>query len=117
MENTANKELLSSYAIFHHGGKQYQAVIGKTEALEKIEIEVGQNVSFDKVLLTKKSDKEIVIGKPFVNGAAVNAEVISQGRGRKVTIFRFKRRKRIHVKNGHRQPHTIVRFKEISFGK
>lgn len=108
-----NKDFLSSYAIFEFGGKQHQAVEGTTLALEKIEAEDGSSVSFDKVMLVKKSETEVLVGKPFVSGATINAEVVSQIRGPKLIAFRFHRRKRIRVKKGHRQNLTVVRFVSI----
>jgi large subunit ribosomal protein L21 len=109
-----NKDLMSSYAIFDFGGKQYQAVIGKTLALEKFEALPGDAVSFERVLLVRKDVNTVIVGKPYVNGGLINAEVVSQNKGPKLVVFRFKKRKRIHTKNGHRQPQTIVRFKSIN---
>ena len=102
---------LVPYAIFDFGGKQYQAVAGKTLAVEKMNALVGDNCIFDRVLLCRKDEKTVIVGQPYISGVSVKAEVIAHLKGPKLTIFRFKRRKRIRVKNGHRQPHTIVRFK------
>lgn len=108
------KDFLSSYAIFEFGGKQHQAVVGTTLSLEKIDAEAGSNVSFEKVLLVKKNDSEILIGTPYVGGAKIAGEILTQIKGPKLIAFRFHRRKRIRVKKGHRQQLTIVRVTEIS---
>jgi large subunit ribosomal protein L21 len=100
-----------SYAIIKTGGKQYQAVPGKTLAVEKIEGEAGAAIEFTEVLLRKADDK-VEIGRPFLKGS-VKASIIKQGLGEKVTAFRFKRRKKVRVKRGHRQPHTVVRIVSI----
>ncbi len=105
--------MLSSYAIFSFGGKQYQAVEGTTLALEKIEKEPGSNVEFSEVLLVKHTGGTVSIGKPFVSGATISAEIVSQTKGPKLVVFKFKKRKRLRVKKGHRQPLTIVRFTKI----
>lgn len=107
------KNMLSSYAIFSFGGKQYQAVEGKTLAVEKIEKNPGETVVFEQVLLVKQNEGEVHIGKPLVANAKINAEIVSQTKGPKLIVFKFKKRKRLRVKNGHRQPLTVVRFTSI----
>ena len=102
-----------AYAIFDFGGKQYQAVTGKTLAVEKIEAAVGDAFAFDRVLLYRKDDSEVLVGQPYVPEFSVKAEVIAHSKGPKLIVFRFKKRKRIRIKNGHRQPHTVVRFKDF----
>lgn len=108
-----NSKFLTSYAIFDFGGKQYQAVAGTTLAVEKIDAEPGSNVNFERVLLVKNSEESVIIGKPFVDGAVVEAEIVSHIKGPKLIAFRFFRRKRIRVKKGHRQNLTVVRFKNF----
>lgn len=100
-----------NYAIIETGGKQYQAIEGKTIAVEKIEGEDGAKITFDKVFFRKKGGK-IEIGQPRVEGS-VTASIIKQGKDRKLTVFKFKRRKKVRVKQGHRQPHTVVRIESI----
>jgi len=100
------------YAIFQTGGKQYQAIEGKTVAIEKLNAEVGDMVTFDDVLLRKPKAGSVQIGQPFVT-TAVKARVIKQGKGKKVTVFKFKRRKMYRKKTGHRQLFTIVRIESI----
>lgn len=105
-------EAVESYAIFKNGGKQYQAIVGKTLALEKIEGEAGDKVSFDEVLLRKNGDA-VEIGTPHVKGASIKASIIKHDKSAKVIVFHFKRRKKSRVKRGHRQPLTVVRVESI----
>lgn len=102
----------SKYAIFQNGGKQYQAVEGKTIELELLEGEPGQKVTFDQVLMVRSSDTDIVVGTPFTN-TKITASIVKHGRAAKVTSFRFKRRKKVQVKKGHRQHYTVVRVETI----
>ena len=104
--------LFPRYAIFQTGGKQYQAIEGKTIAIEKIEGEAGSSIEFNDVLLRKTSDNDIQIGQPFLK-APIKASIVKQMRGPKVVIFKFKRRKKSRVKKGHRQPITVVRIEAI----
>jgi large subunit ribosomal protein L21 len=78
-----------------------------------MDVAVGEQLNFDRVLLYRKDDSEVLVGRPFVAGVAVAAEIVSHTKGPKLIVFRFKRRKRVRVKNGHRQPHTVVRFKDF----
>lgn len=100
------------FAIFKTGGKQYQAVEGATVAIEKIEGEAGDAVEFGEVLFRKTADGQFEIGKPFLE-TKVKASIVKQMRGPKMIAFRFKRRKKVQVKRGHRQPVTVVRIEAI----
>jgi large subunit ribosomal protein L21 len=101
------------YAIFQTGGKQYQAIEGKTLAIEKIEGGPGDIVEFDEVLL-RRSDKDTVeVGKPTIEGQKVRCSIIKQTKGPKLIAFRFKRRKKVRVKRGHRQLYTVIRIEAI----
>jgi large subunit ribosomal protein L21 len=100
------------YAIFQTGGKQYQAIEGKTVAIEKIEGEAGAPLEFKEVLLRKTGDEKIEIGRPFVK-TSVKASIVKQMKGPKVISFLFKRRKKVRVKKGHRQPITVIRIEAI----
>jgi large subunit ribosomal protein L21 len=100
------------YAIFKTGGKQYQAVEGKTVAIEKIEGEIGASVEFNEVLLRKTGEESVEIGTPFLNGP-IKASIVRQAKSPKVIVFRFKRRKKSRVKRGHRQQFTVVRIETI----
>jgi large subunit ribosomal protein L21 len=101
------------YAIFQTGGKQYQAIEGKTVAIEKIEGEPGSKLEFQEVLLKKSGENSIEIGQPFVAKAVIKASIVKQMKGPKVTAFRFKRRQKVRVKRGHRQAITVVRIESI----
>ncbi|MFH0897962.1 MAG: 50S ribosomal protein L21 [bacterium] len=109
-----NKLQFETYAIFQVGTKQYQAIPGKTVALEKIEGEAGKEINFSEVLFRKLSDGKFEIGQPTVKGAQIKASIVKQMKGPKITVFHFKRRKKCRVKQGHRQPQTIVRIESIA---
>jgi large subunit ribosomal protein L21 len=100
------------YAIFQTGGKQYQAVEGKTIAIEKIEGEDGAVLEFNEVLLVKDGTKELLVGQPYVN-IKIKATIVKQTKGPKLIAFKFKRRKKSRVKKGHRQMLTVIRIEQI----
>ncbi|MEA3487098.1 MAG: 50S ribosomal protein L21 [Thermodesulfobacteriota bacterium] len=100
------------YAIIKTGGKQYKVSEGEVLNFEKIEGDKGDTVSFDEVLLVSK-DEDVKVGTPFVEGAKVVGEIISQIRGPKITVFKMKRRKGYSKKTGHRQDLTNLKIKEI----
>ncbi|MFD2231566.1 50S ribosomal protein L21 [Alkalimarinus sediminis] len=101
------------YAVIVSGGKQHRVVEGEVLKLEKIEVETGGAVDFDKVLLVANGD-DIKIGAPVVEGAKVTAEVVSHGRHDKVKIMKFKRRKHHMKQMGHRQWYTEVKITGIN---
>lgn len=106
-----------SYAIFKTGGKQYQAVVGKTIQIEKLDTPAGEHVVFNDVLLRKTAQENdgediIEVGQPFLE-KPVQASIIKHIRGPKIVIFRFKRRKKYKKKAGHRQPYTVIRIEAI----
>lgn len=105
-------ETFDNYAIIQTGGKQYQAVAGKTLAIEKVEGEPGAAVEFKEVLMRKSGEGNFEIGTPHLK-ATVKASIIKHMQGPKVIAFRFKRRKKVRVKRGHRQPITVVRIESI----
>lgn len=100
------------YAIFKTGGKQYQAVVGKTVAIEKIEGKAGDIIEFPEVLFCKNGPDSFEIGKPFI-GRSMKASIVKQMLDRKVIIFKFKRRKKSRVKKGHRQQLTVIRIESV----
>ncbi|WP_428243814.1 50S ribosomal protein L21 [Gynuella sp.] len=100
------------YAVIVSGGKQYRVEEGQRLKLEKIEAETGKSIDFDKVLMVADGEK-INIGQPVVEGAKVTAEVLSQGRHKKVKILKFKRRKHQMKQMGHRQWYTEVKITGI----
>jgi len=102
-----------SYAIIEAGGKQHRVQPGEVLKVEKIEAATGAAIDFDKVLLV--SDGETVkIGAPYVAGGKVTAEVVSQGRHKKVKIIKFRRRKHHMKQMGHRQWFTEIKITGIS---
>lgn len=100
------------YAVIKSGGKQYRVQEGQTLKLEKLEVATGDSISFDEVLLI--GGDEVKVGAPVVAGAKVTAEVVSHGRGDKVTIIKFRRRKHHMKRQGHRQWFTEVKITGIS---
>jgi len=101
------------YAVIVSGGKQHRVEEGETLKLEKLNIEVGARVDFDRVLLVVNGE-DVKIGAPDVQGAKVSAEIVSHGRGKKVRIMKFKRRKHHMKQMGHRQWFTEVKITGIS---
>lgn len=106
-------ELALMYAVIQTGGKQYRVEEGATLKIEKLELGTGDSVEFDKVLLVQ-SDDAVKVGQPYVEGGKVTAEVVSQGRHKKVKIIKFKRRKHHMKQMGHRQYYTEVKITGIS---
>lgn len=100
------------YAVFKSGGKQHRVVEGETLKLEKLEIATGDAIEFDEVLMVANGD-DVKIGAPVLAGAKVTAEVISHGRGDKVKIIKFRRRKHSMKRQGHRQWYTEVKITGI----
>lgn len=106
------QETCNRYAIFATGGKQYQAIEGQTLAIEKIEGEAGTALEFDQVLFRKLGQDQFEIGRPVLEGK-ISASIVKQTKDPKLIVFRFKRRQKVRVKNGHRQPKTIIRIEKI----
>ena len=102
-----------SYAIIRTGGKQYRAEPGKTIRIPSLPGEAGTTVEFNEVLLASDG-KNIRAGVPTLEGAKVTAEIVKQGKGDKIIVFKFRRRKNYARKQGHRQGFTEVRFTAIS---
>lgn len=101
------------YAVFQSGGKQHRVSEGQTLRLEKLDVETGATVEFDTVLMVANGE-EIAIGAPLVEGGKVTAEVVQHGRGDKVKIVKFRRRKHSRKQQGHRQWFTEVKITGIS---
>ncbi|SFI02883.1 large subunit ribosomal protein L21 [Pseudobutyrivibrio sp. OR37] len=100
------------YAIIATGGKQYKVSEGDIITIEKLGVEAGEKVTFDQVLAV--SDKELKVGAPTVEGATVEASVVKEGRGKKVIVYKYKRKTGYHKKNGHRQAFTQVKIEKIN---
>ncbi len=101
------------YAVITTGGKQYRVQQGETLRVEKIEAEPGKSIEFTDVLLVADGDN-IQVGAPHVAGAKVTAEVVGAGKGEKLVIFKYRRRKGYRRKTGHRQPFTALKITSIS---
>jgi large subunit ribosomal protein L21 len=100
------------YAIIETGGKQYKVQEGDTFKVEKLPVAEGQTLDMDKVLLVAK-DGSIQVGAPYVSGAAVTVKVVGHGKADKVVAFRYKPKKHVRVKKGHRQPYTELSVESI----
>ena len=101
------------HAIIETGGKQYKVAEGDTLFIEKLPVEAGEAVTFDKVLAVIDGDN-VTVGTPVVEGAKVDASVVKNGKGKKVVIFKYKPKKGYRRKQGHRQPYTKVTIGKIS---
>lgn len=100
------------YAIIENGGKQYKIEEGKKVRLEKFAGTEGDEVKIENVLAVNTGETTL-IGSPYVSGAYINGKVVAQGRDKKVTVFKYKRRKDYKVKRGHRQPFTELLVEKI----
>ncbi len=100
------------YAVIKTGGKQYRVNSGERIKVEKLVAEVGDTVTLDQILMVSDGEKT-TIGSPIVKGASVKATVVSHGRGDKVMIFKFRRRKHYRKTQGHRQSFTEIKIEAI----
>ena len=100
------------YAIIQTGGKQYKVSEGDVIKVELLALEPEQTVEIDKVLAVVDGEAA-TIGNPLVNGAKVSCTVLGHGKGKKVIVFKYKPKKNIRKKNGHRQPFTQLRVEKI----
>jgi large subunit ribosomal protein L21 len=103
------------YAVIQTGGKQYRVAEGETLRVEKLPATPGDKLSFSPLLFADDGGN-VQIGKPNVSGIKVEAEVMEQGRGEKIVIFKYKRRKSYRRKTGHRQPFTALKIVSIKAG-
>ena len=99
------------YAIIATGGKQYKVSEGDVIKVEKLDAEAGNVVTFDQVIAVK--DNELKVGDAVAN-ATVTATVMDQGKGKKVIVYKYKRKTGYHKKNGHRQAYTAVKIDKIN---
>ena len=100
------------YAVIETGGKQYRVQEGDVVFVEKLTVSEGEEYTFDKVLAVSKND-ELLTGNP-VEGATVSAKVLSQGKDKKIIVFKYKPKKGYRRKQGHRQPHTKIQIEKIN---
>ena len=102
---------MQMYAIIENGGKQYKVSEGDVIKVEKLEVEAGNTVTFDQVIAV--SDGALKVGGDVAN-ASVTATVMEQGKGKKVIVYKYKRKTGYHKKNGHRQLYTQVKIDKIN---
>ena len=103
------------YAVIESGGKQHRVELGSEIQVDRLDVQPGESVTLDRVLLIADGD-EAAIGQPVVDGATVSAEVVAQGRGRKILVFKYKPKARTRVKKGFRAELTTLRITDIAFG-
>lgn len=101
------------YAVIETGGKQYRVSEGDAIKVEKLPYEVGDQVEFDRVLLVSGEDG-VAVGQPLVDGAKVTARVESEGRNRKVVVWKYRPKQRYRRRQGHRQSYTQLRIEKIT---
>jgi large subunit ribosomal protein L21 len=101
------------YAIIETGGKQFKVQEGDIITVELLGVEAGSNYSFENVLAISNEDN-FSFGAPYVKGATVLANVIGDGKAKKVVIYKYKSKKGFHKKKGHRQPFTKVKIEKIN---
>lgn len=99
-------------AVIETGGKQYLVAPKDKVVIEKLDAQEGDTVTFDKVLLVV-NDESVNLGKPYVSGTKVTGKVLSQGRGEKLTVFKYRAKSRYRRKTGHRQSETTVQIESI----
>jgi len=99
------------YAIILTGGKQLKVEVGQKIFVEKLDVEAGQDYTFNDVLLV--SDKKVVSGNPTIKGATVTAKVEKQGLGKKIKVFKYKSKANYRRTTGHRQPYTCLTITDI----
>lgn len=100
------------YAVIETGGKQYRVQEGDVVFVEKLDVAEGEVINFDKVLIHSTEDN-VNVGKPYVEGAKVEATVLEQGKAKKIIVFKYKAKKNERKKKGHRQPFTKVKIEKI----
>lgn len=100
------------YAVIATGGKQYKVSEGDIIKVEKLDVQAGETYTFDKVLLVSGDD--VKVGTPTVSGATVEADVIDTVKGKKIIVYKYKRKTGYHKKNGHRQQYTAVKITKIN---
>ena len=103
---------VTMYAIIETGGKQYKVESGDVLFIEKLDAAEETSVTFDKVVALH-NDKELKVGAPYIKGASVEAQVVKNGKGKKITVFTYRPKKGSQRKLGHRQPYTKVQIGAI----
>lgn len=101
------------YAVIKTGGKQFKVSEGDLVKIEKLNVASGDTVTFDEVLLVNDGNGNLKVGNPVLANARVTAEVIEQGKNKKIIVYKYKKRKNYRKKQGHRQPYTKVKITKI----
>jgi|SRR5690554_2911840 large subunit ribosomal protein L21 len=101
------------YALIETGGKQYKVEEGDILSVERLKVDEGETVSFDKVLMIS-GEEGIKVGKPYIEGAVVEGEVLLHDKNKKIVVFKYKAKKNYRRKQGHRQPFTRVKINKIT---
>ncbi len=101
------------YAIIESCGKQYKVAEGDVVFFEKLDVEEGKKVTFDKVVLVS-DDKKVEVGAPYVKGIKVEGKVVEHGKGKKIIVYKYKAKKNYRRTQGHRQPFTRVEITKIA---
>lgn len=114
IEPVMSETKTTEFAIIETGGKQYKVAVGDVVSIEKLpgDNNEGDKIAFDKVLLVEGKDTKI--GSPYVDGAKVEAELVEEGRGKKLNILRFRAKSRYTRRLGHRQPFSKVKITKIA---
>lgn len=100
------------YAVIATGGKQYRVSEGEILNVEKLGVGEGESFTFDKVLMV--GGEEVKVGTPTLEGATVTATVLREVKGKKVIVYKYKRKTGYHKKNGHRQQYSLVKIEKIN---
>ena len=101
------------YAVIKTGGKQYKVSEGIILKVEKLKAEAGDKLVLDQVLLVNDENGNVKVGDPVVDGAKVTVEVLEQCRGKKIIVYKYKKRKNYRRKQGHRQSYTKIKVEKI----
>lgn len=99
------------FAVVQTGGKQYKVSVGDVLEIEKLNVEVGTKLNLDVLLIS--DDGNVKAGNPLVKNAVCEAEVLSQGKGQKIVVYKYKAKKNVRKKQGHRQPFTQIKILAI----
>ena len=100
------------YAIIESCGRQYKVAEGDVVFFEKLDVEEGKKVTFDKVVLVSE-DNKVEVGAPYVKGVKVEGKVVANGKGKKILVYKYKAKKNYRRTQGHRQPYTKVEITKI----
>lgn len=99
------------YAVIQTGGKQYRVQEGDVIYIEKLSNEADEKVTFDVMLFA--DDEKITVGTPIVEGVSVEGKVVGHGKGEKIIVYKYKAKKNVRKKRGHRQPYTKIEITKI----